>query len=249
MTNKPIVFFDLETTGLDVSKDKIIQIAIVKTNFLDVNEHHNLLINPGIAITPEAFNVHNISNNDLLDKPKFSEVAEYIFSVFNDCHIGGFNILHFDLPLLTREFQECNILFPVITDDIKFVDVQKLFFFYNPRHLTDCYKFYTGKKMVNAHDALADTVATVDCFYNMLYKIEDLKNNGPDVLSYIHKISLPDDFVDFSGKLIKDDKGTIYYNFGKYKGKKVIDFPDYARWMISSDFPSDTKKHLQNLIK
>lgn len=239
---KSIVFFDLETTGLDISNDRIVQIAAIKLHPDGKEEELNFFINPCMDIPAEATAVHGITNEKVFEAGRFEEYSEILYKFFEGCDLGGYNLLRFDIPLLAEEFAKCGYPFP--EDAAKVIDVQNIYFKKEERTLRAGYKFYMGEELVNAHDALADIRATAQILNCQINMYDDI-GNTVDKLS---QFSIGDT-VDFAGKLKKNDKGVICYAFGKYANKPVTMHPDYARWMIQNDFPFQTKQILQKIIK
>lgn len=248
-TDKPLIFFDLETTGLDVSKDRIVEIAVVK---IIGNEEHgvmNNLLNPGIPISLEATAIHGITNEMVKDKPTFKDMVVDYYNVFSGCDLAGFNQVSFDVPILSEEFARCGYMFP--DQDTKFVDVKTIFHKKEERTLSAAVKFYCNKVYANghtdAHNALADVKATIDVFKSMKSIYMDLPNTTEELHNYCFEGR---ELVDFAGKLTKNEQGEIIFNFGKYfgKNKRVVDDLAYAKWMLNADFPSNTKWHLERII-
>ena len=240
---KPLVIFDLETTGVNVVTDRIVQIACLKIFPEGHQEEKKTLINPTISIPKEAAEVHGLSDKDVKDAPTFKQISKTLFNFMKSCDISGYNSDNFDVPLLIEEFWRCDIDFPADeqTNFIDFFQSERKIY---SRKLTEAYKRYTGKELKDAHDAMADVYGTFEVMKGQLIKLglnnlEDLKN------IYLNEDK---EMYDFGNKLYKKS-GEVYYNFGKYKDKKVKDFPSYALWMIQSDFPRDTKNKLIEILK
>lgn len=237
---RPIVFFDLETTGTNITHDRIVEISIVKV-YPDKEEikTYTQRINPGIPIPPEATAVHHISDDDVKDAPKFSDIANGIAETFKGCDIAGFNSNKFDLPLLIEEMTRAHVILDIRRANL--IDVQTIFHKKEPRNLTAAYKFYCSKDLEGAHSALADTIATYEVFKAQLEKYDDL----PDTIEGIAEFSAYGNNVDLMGRFVRDDKKQIIVNFGKHKGKPLLkvlkEEPSFYDWMISNDFPMDTK--------
>lgn len=236
-----IVFFDLETTGTSISKDRIVQISAVETdlNLNVLSPIKNILINPTIPIPKEASDVHKITDEMVKDKATFDKYAKSMLPYFSDCILGGFNIKRFDIPLLAEEFARCGIDLPL--KDRQVVDCYNIFAEKEPRNLSAAFKFYTGDEMQNAHDAEADTTATVSILKGQLF----MYNESIEQLINICKND--DNYVDFAGKIITID-GNPCYSFGKHKGKKVLDYTDFAYWMLREDFPLETKNVIKKIL-
>lgn len=246
-TSKGVVFFDLETTGTDIAKDRIVQIAIVRKNIDGSVEEKCTLINPEIPIPKEATEVHKITNEMVQDPkvPKFSQVAKSLYSYIEGYDMAGFNILKFDIPLLVEEFLRSGI--PVDFSGIKYFDVMVLFQKLNPRDLSACFKHYLKKDLEGGHDALVDTKATSDVFDEMIKVEPELKDLSSDEIS---KMSMHnEEIIDFSGKFVRNEAGIICYNFGKDKGNPVSKNLSFLDWMIGKDFTEDTKNWCRKLKK
>lgn len=237
---KPIVFFDLETTGVNPSTDRIVEIAMLKVfpNGKEISKVYK--INPEIPIPDHVTELHGISNDDVKDAPVFKMIAKEIADFIEDADLAGFNSNKFDIPLLAEEFMRTNIEI-----DLKrrnFVDVQVLFMKKEPRTLAAAYKFYCGQELVDAHTAEADTKATYEIFKAQLDRYNDIGDNIDEVSEF----SAHNKNADFAGRLVYDDDNDICVNFGKYKGKKLIDVlkkdPGYYGWVQGADFPLYTKK-------
>lgn len=234
--DKPIVFFDVETTGLSISSDKIVSLAITKLMPDGTKESKNILLNPVIAISEEASAIHGYTNEMLYDKPKFENIAKSLYSQICDCYLGGFNNTGFDNQILQEEFARCGIEFPEYNHIS--VDAYAIFKEYEKRDLTAAVKFYCGKEMENAHDAQADIDATVDVFLAQLEKYEQLKGLS---IEDIAKIGRNDKWVDWQGRITRDEDGDYIWGFGKPKGKKIKNELGFADWIQSNDFPQSFK--------
>lgn len=236
----PIIFFDLETTGLDVCKDRIVQIAYIKVNPNGTEEEKNFLINPERPIPAETTAIHGISDADVADKPTFKELASVLVKDFKGSDIAGFNSNRFDIPLLAEEFLRAGA--DIDLSRCKKIDVQTIFHKKEQRNLVAAYKFYCGKDLDNAHNALADTRATYEVLKGQLDKYPDLEND----MAYLSDFTSHNKNVDFAGHLVYNEKGDEVINFGKYKGQlasKVLkDDPGYYGWIMQADFPLTTKQ-------
>lgn len=242
---KPIIFFDLETTGTDISKDRIVEICYIKI-FPDGREvEYTKRINPGMHIPEVASAVHGIYDEDVKDSPLFKDVAKEIANEFAGCDVAGFNSNRFDLPLLAEEFLRAQV--DIDLSRLDAIDVQVLYHKREPRTLTAAYKFYCGKELEDAHSALADTRATYEVLKAQLDHYADMENDM-DVLS---KESSFTNNVDFAGRIVYDENGREIFNFGKYKGMPVdavLDRdPGYYGWMMNGEFTLNTKQVLTRI--
>lgn len=246
--NKKIVFFDLETTGLDVAQDRICSIAIKVFNpdLTQVVDEYYSLINPKIAIPKEASDIHGITNEMVKDAPTFIEAAAHFinFETFCDSVIVGYNIMQFDLAMLQSEFDR--YAHPGIIN-CEYIDAAVIFKRKEERTLSAALKFFCNKEMQDAHNAKADVDATVDVFKAQLSRYSDLAQMPVEDLQ---KYSNYDKgIVDFAGKLALNDSGEVIYNFGKAKGKRVDDDPGFGEWMLKQDFiTEDTKNNLRVIL-
>lgn len=242
---RPLAFIDLETTGTDVGKDRIVEIAIIKVMPGGSNISKVKRINPGIPIPKEAFDIHGISDEDVKDEPSFKEVANELRQFLNNCDIAGYNSNRFDVPLLVEEFLRAGQ--NLETDGIKFIDVQRIFHLMEKRTLEAAYLFYCQKNLTEAHSAEADARATYEVLEAQINRYNNLKND----VSYLAKFSEEDDFVDFARRMVRK-KGVEIFNFGKYKGKPVREVlkeePQYYDWMMKADFPLHTKQKLSEIF-
>ncbi|MDP1624079.1 MAG: 3'-5' exonuclease [Bacteroidales bacterium] len=252
---KPIAFFDLETTGIKVATDRIVEISIVRQQVDGTTEIKTLRINPEMPIPPEVIEIHGITDEDVKDCPTFKEVARELVKFLENCDLAGYNSNHFDIPLLVEEFLRADIDFDL--KGRRFVDVQNIFHKMEPRNLSAAYKFYCSKELVNAHSAEADTVATYEILKAQLDRYADVTfkdrkgNLSQPVINDINALS---EFshstkaVDLIGHIVYNDKKVEVFNFGKHKGKAVAqvlkDEPSYYDWMMKSEFPLSTKKVL-----
>ena len=237
---KPIAFFDLETTGIDFVKDKIVEISILKVM---PNGDENAItrrVNPEMHIPETATAVHHITDADVADKPPFRQIAKEIAEMLKDCDIAGYNSNKFDVPLLAEEFSRANVDFD--WSKRKFIDVHVLFLKKEPRTLSAAYKFYCKKDLEGAHAADADTYATYEVLQAQLDKYPDIQNNVEFLSEYTHHTNN----VDFAGRIIYNEKKQEVFNFGKYKGQLVSDVfrrdPSYYSWMMNGDFLTNTKQ-------
>jgi len=241
----PIIFFDLETTGTDTGKDRIVEIACIKLSPNGSKEKYTKRINPGCPIPAEATAIHGITDEMVANEPEFKTVAHQLYDWMKGCDLGGYNAAKFDLPLLAEEMSRAGI--KVDFTERKMVDVQQIFFKMESRSLSAAFEFYCGKKMENAHSAEADIEATIEVLEAQLDKYNDLEN---DVLS-LHKFTGGEELVDYARRLSKKDD-VIVFNFGKYKGQSVESVfskePQYYDWMMNADFPQHTKQKITEIL-
>ena len=238
----PIIFFDLETTGLNIASDRIVELAYLKVYPDGREESKTIRINPEMPIDPNSTAIHGITNEDLKDAPTFKEIAKTLANTFEGCDFAGYNSNKFDLPLLAEEFLRCDVDFDL--KKRKFIDVQVIFHKREQRTLGAAYKFYSSKDLENAHSAEADTRATYEVLKAQLDKYADLEND----VDKLSEFSAQTKNVDFVGRIVLNDKGIEVINFGKYKGIPVEEVFEkdqgYYGWVISNDFPLYTKKVL-----
>jgi DNA polymerase III subunit epsilon len=263
---RPLAIFDLETTGTDIAKDRIVEIAIVKL-MPDGQVHsmpamkgpeHRFLINPTIPIAPEASMVHGITNEMVQAAPTFDEVAPKLFRFLFDCDLGGFNSNRFDIPLLAEEFLRAGIDFSL--EGRNLIDVQVIFHLMEPRTLKAAYRFYCDKSLDDAHEALPDALATYEILEAMIDRyegreVEDGKGNlyvpVKNDMKHIHALSERRKRADLAGHLVYNDQDVVVFNFGKYKGMPVTEIlardAGYFSWMQNAEFPLYTKKVLDDI--
>jgi DNA polymerase-3 subunit epsilon len=241
----PIVFFDIESTGLNVATDRIVEISIVKINPDGSEEIKTRRINPTIPISPEAQKVHGISDEDVKNEPTFAQIAKSLAKWMEGCDIAGYNSMKFDIPLLSEEFLRADVDFDFRKR--KLVDVQNIFHKMEQRTLTAAYKFYCQKDLENAHSAEADTLVTYEILKAQLDKYPDLQND----VKFLAEFSTKSKFVDYAGRIVYNEKDVPVFNFGKHKGRAVTDVlkaePSYYSWMMNGDFTRDTKKVLTEI--
>jgi len=242
---KTLVVFDLETTGISVSNDRIIELACIILKPDGSKEEMNMRFNPGIPIPPESSAIHGIYDKDVENEPTFKEKATELARVFSGCDFAGFNSNKFDYPMLVEEFLRAGIEFE--TSGRKFVDAQRIFHQMEQRTLSAAYKFYCQKELVNAHSASADTAATLEVLLAQLDRYPQLKND----VDFLHTFSGMDKMVDLAGRIVLNEQGEPVFNFGKHRNKKVeLVFrtdSGYYKWMMDGDFSLDTKKKLTQL--
>ena len=243
--NRPICFFDLETTGINITLDKIVEISILKVFPNGNDKKKTWLVNPEIPISPQATAIHGITNEKVSDKPIFKSIAKDVYSWIKDSDLGGFNSNRFDIPILAEELLRSGIDFDM--KNRQSVDVQTIFHKMEQRTLTAAYKFYCNKDLKNAHSAEADTLATYEVLKSQLDKYSSLENDT----KIIAEFSTRQKFADFAGFIRYDSVGDECFSFGKYKGKKVrnvlVDQPGYYGWLLDADFPLYTKKVLTSI--
>lgn len=244
LTN-PIVFFDLETTGVNVIHDRIVEICYLKV-FPNGNETaRTMRINPEMHIPEGASAIHGIFDEDVADCPTFSMVAREIADDFKGCDIAGFNSNKFDVPMLAEEFLRANI--DIDLSRQKFVDVQVIYHKMEQRTLSAAYSFYCGKNLEDAHSALGDTRATYEVLQAQLDRYPELKND----VEFLSAYSSYTNNVDFAGRIVYDSNHIEVFNFGKYKDRPVVQVlqkdPGYYRWMMEGDFPLNTKQVLTRI--
>ena len=239
---RPICFFDLETTGTDVSRDRIVEISILKVWPNGNRESKTYLVNPTIPIPPASTAIHGISDERVAQAPTFKELAKQIHAMIKDSDLAGYNSDRFDIPLLAEELLRAGVDF-----DLKnrvTVDVQTIFHKMEQRTLSAAYKFYCGKELVNAHSASADTNATYEILKAQLDRYPELENNIKALSEFTYRKQA----VDFAGFIVYNDKGEEVFSFGKHKGRRVEDIfseePGYFGWLLGADFPLYTKKVL-----
>ncbi len=244
--SKPIVFFDLETTGTDVATDRIVELCYIRVEPNGNRQSASMRLNPERDIPQEASAVHGIYDSDVQDCPTFREKAEDLKTIFDGSDLGGFNSNRFDIPLLAEEFIRAGVAIDL--GSARRVDVQNIYHKLERRTLVAAYKFYCDKDLENAHSALADTEATLEVLEAQLdHYPNDLKND----IDFLAEFSSRDNFVDFAGRFAYNDKGEEVINFGKHKGRLVKDVlrvePSYYNWMMQSDFTMNTKQVLTRL--
>jgi len=241
----PIIFFDLETTGINIASDRIVELSYLKIYPNGEEESRTFRINPTIPISPKSTEIHGITDEDVKDAPTFTEVGKIIAKTLEGCDIAGYNSNKFDIPMLAEEMIRADI--DIDLKKRKFIDVQVIFHKKEQRTLGAAYQFYCKKELINAHSSEADTRATFEVLQAQLDRYTDLPND----IDELSKFSSHNNNVDFAGRIILDEKGIECFNFGKYKGRAVEDVfekdPAYYSWMINNDFPLYTKKVLTNI--
>ncbi len=243
--SRPIAFIDLETTGINLGTDRIVEIAIVRINPDGTQQVKRKLINPEMPIPPQVTEVHGISDAMVKDAPTFKQAANEIKQFLESCDLAGYNSNKFDIPLLVEEFLRAGMEFK--TDGRKLLDVQKIFHIMEPRTLSAAYRFYCEKELKDAHSAEADATATWEVLEAQVTKYPQIGNTVESILKAIGE----DEIVDFARRMIYQD-GKIVFNFGKHKGKVVEDVlrmeRSYYDWMMQGDFPQHTKQKLTEIL-
>lgn len=246
--NKPLCVFDLETTGLQITKDRIVQIAAVKIHPDGKQEELNLLVNPEMTIPQEIIEIHGITNETAMKAPTFGQLAEEIKSFFGDSDLAGYNSNKFDIPILAEEFLRAGVEFNF--SQRSFIDVQNIFHKMEQRTLVAAYKFYCQKNLENAHDAMFDTIATWEVLEKQIEKYQldpDVKSLAELSRAGNHKV------LDMAGRIAVNSQNEVVYNFGKHKGKSIASVaktePGYYGWMLEADFPLYTKSVLRKAME
>jgi DNA polymerase-3 subunit epsilon len=254
---KPLVFFDLETTGINVTQDRIVEAAFLKVHPNGKEEVVSIKVNPTIPIPSESSMIHGIYDADVANEPTFKEVAKDIFDFLKGCDLAGYNLVRFDVPVLTEEFLRVDLDFSITNR--KLVDAQKIFYLMEPRTLTAAYKYYCGGKLNNAHSAEADTLATYEVLKAQVarYQGEEVEDANGNLtvpiqndMQTLHNLSRSQS-ADLAGRFGYNSEGVPTFNFGKHKGKPVKEVlriePMYYDWMMRGDFPLETKKVLTEI--
>lgn len=242
----PLVFFDLETTGINITKDRIVEISLLKVYPNGKEEVRSRRINPEMPIPAQATAIHGITDDDVKDCPTFKQIAKSLAEQLEGCDLAGFNSSRFDVPMLAEEFLRVGVDFDM--SKRKFVDVQIIFHKKEQRTLEAAYKFYCDRELTNAHSAEADTLATYEVLKSQLERYPDLDN---DVEKLSAEYSSFNNNVDFAGRIVMNENGVEVFNFGKHKGRSVADVfrdePSYYSWMMDGDFSLNTKQMLTKI--
>ncbi len=242
---KPLAFFDLETTGINVASDRIVEIAVLKILPGGDKEMKSKLVNPGIPIPKQASDVHGITDEMVKDKPTFKEIAAELYQFIEGCDLAGYNSNKFDIPLLAEEFLRAGIDFDI--SKRRLIDVQTIFHKMEKRTLEAAYRFYCNKTLENAHSATADTEATYEILEAQINRYDELKND----VDFLSQFSRHHKFADLMGRIVFNENNQEIFNFGKHKGKTVEEVlekePQYYHWMMNNDFPLYTKKVLTQI--
>jgi DNA polymerase-3 subunit epsilon len=242
----PLVFFDLETTGIDIVHDRIVEICYLKIFPNGDEESKTRRINPGIPIPAQASEVHGIFDEDVKDAPPFKSIAKSLADQLEDCDLAGYNSNRFDIPLLAEEFLRAEV--DIDLRKRRFIDVQNIFHKKEQRTLSAAYKFYCDRDLENAHSAEADTKATYEILQSQLDRYSDIKND----IDFLAEYTSYGNNVDFAGRVVYNDKKQEVINFGKYKGQLAADVlrkdPGYYGWIMQGDFALHTKKIFTSIV-
>ena len=257
--SRPIAFFDLETTGVNVVADRIVEISIFRVMPDGTSDSMTRLVNPTIPIPSEVTAIHGIRDSDVEHAPTFAQLAPSLDAFLKNCDLAGYNSNKFDIPMLIEEFLRCNIQFDI--KKRRLIDVQNIFHKMEPRTLKAAYKFYCGKDLVGAHEAEADTRATYEILLSQIEKYEGVEYEDRDGnvskpvvndIQALHDFSYNHNNADLVGHIGLNRKGREIFNFGKYKNREVEDVfthePQYYDWMMKADFPLSTKNVIQNIM-
>jgi len=245
---KPLIFFDLETTGLDCQKDRIVELSAIKLHPDGSQSSLYYLLNPCMDIPEVAREVHGITNAMVADKPPFCDVADSVYDFFRGCDLAGYNVRRFDIPMLMEEFHRCK-MYPILLTETKVVDVLALYTKKEPRDLSAAVRYYCKEELTKAHSAQADVEATMKVLQHQLLHYSDLEPN----VNFLYKYSCDSDYiVDFSGKFGRNKKGQIIYKFGKYRDKAVDpddkDHQSYLDWLSNeSSTPVEMKMAIKRI--
>lgn len=245
--DRPLAVFDIEATGISPRSDRIVELSVVKIDPSGSRETITWRINPGIPIPPETTEIHGISDEDVVDSPSFKDVANEIYEHFDGCDLCGYNVSRFDIPMLTEEFQRADIDFRTV--DCRVIDPQRVYHQREPRNLTAALSYYCGEMHIDAHGAESDVLATIRVLEGQYEKYSDLPTDIDGLDAYCN----PRDpsWVDRTGKL-KWVEGLVCINFGKKKGTKLRDIvdgdPGFAKWILRSDFPRDTREIVEEAM-
>jgi len=242
---KPLAVFDLETTGINIAKDKIVEISILKISPNGTREQKTLRVNPEMPIPKEVSEIHGITDEMVANEPTFKQIAHELNNFLDNCDLAGYNSNKFDIPLIVEEFLRVDIDFSL--KNRRSVDVQTIFHKMEKRTLEAAFKFYCDKTLVDAHSAAADTSATFEILEAQLDRYTDLEND----IDYLAQFSTFTRNVDVAGRIVLNDNDEEVFNFGKYKGQRVDDVlkanPGYFGWMQNGDFSLHTKKVLSEI--
>lgn len=243
---RPLIFFDLETTGTNIISDRIVELSYIKVYPDGQEEKKTRRLNPEMPIPPGATAVHHITDEDVKDEPTFRQISKALLQIFEGCDIAGYNSNKFDVPLLMEEFARAGLNFDITGR--RFIDVQNIFHKMEQRTLVAAYKFYCGKNLEDAHSALADTQATYEVLLGQLEKYEELENDVDKLAAF----SKSGRNVDLGGRIVLNDNDEPVFNFGKHKGRAVKDVfrkePSFYHWMMQGDFAKNTKDVITGLF-
>ena len=241
----PIIFFDLETTGINIASDRIVEISYLKVDVNGNESSKTYRVNPEMPIPEKSSAIHGILDEDVKDAPAFKEVAKILAKEFEGCDLAGYNSVRFDIPLLAEEFLRVGV--DIDLKRRKFVDVQVIFMKMEQRTLSAAYKFFVDKELKDAHSSEADTLDTYEVLQAQLDRYSNLEND----IEKLAEFSAHNRNVDFAGRIIYNEEDVEVFNFGKYKGKPVQEIferdPGYYGWMMKGDFPLYTKKVLTSI--
>jgi DNA polymerase-3 subunit epsilon len=242
---RPIIFFDIESTGTDHAKDRIVELALIKILPDGKRDKYVKRVNPGIPIPAEVTLIHGISDEDIKDCPPFKKIAHDLYEWMRGCDLGGYNSSKFDLPLLAEEFLRAGV--NVDFTERHMVDVQQIFFKMEARTLSAAYAFYCNKELTNAHSAEADIEATIEVLDAQLERYTNIGHEVPVLHSFTHN----EEYVDYARRIVLKD-GQPVFNFGKHKGRKVEEIftaePQYYDWMMQADFALHTKQKISEIL-
>ena len=237
---RPIVLLDLETTGVDPAKDRIVEISLVKVQPDGSKEVKTRRINPGMPIPPESTAIHGIADDDVKDEPRFEQIAKSLAAYMEGCDLAGYNSNRFDIPVLAEEFLRAGV--DVDLKKRRFIDVQNIFHKMEQRTLVAAYRFYCDRELEGAHSAEADTLATYEVLKAQLDRYPELEND----VEFLAKFTEQNRCADYAGRILYDKDGVEVFGFGKYRGRPVAEVfreePGYYSWMMNGDFPMYTKK-------
>jgi len=242
---KPVCFFDLETTGINISKDRVVEISILKVYPNGNKESKTWLVNPEMPIPEEVSLIHGVTDERVANEPTFKELSKEINSMIKDSDLAGFNSNRFDIPLLAEEMLRAGLDFDMKSRVA--IDVQTIFHKMEKRTLGAAYKFYCDKDLENAHTAEADTLATYEVLKAQIERYDEVENDA----KFLAEFSSHKKFADFAGFISFNKEGEECFSFGKHKGKRVVDVldkePGYFGWLLNADFPLYTKKVLTSI--
>jgi DNA polymerase-3 subunit epsilon len=254
---KPLAFFDLETTGVNIARDRIVEISVVKALPNGETEIRTRRVNPEMPIPLESSLIHGIYDEDVKDEPTFKSLAKNLATFLEGCDLAGFNSNRFDIPMLVEEFLRVGVEFEI--KNRKTVDTQRIYHMMEPRNLSAAYKFYCDKTLMDAHSAEADTIATFEVLQGQISKYDGQKvfdSHGKHLgsvqndVAALHELTASR-IIDFAGRMVFNDKGEEVFNFGKHNGKRVEDIlksePSFYDWMMKAEFPLDTKRRLTEI--
>lgn len=241
---KPLAFFDLETTGTDIATARIVEIGILIVQPDQSTTEHRYLVNPTIPIPLETSMIHGIYDKDVADKPTFAQLAKELYDLLNPCDLGGYNSNRFDVPVLMEEFLRVNINFSI--ENRNLIDAFTLFAMKEKRDLSAALQFYCKENLENAHTAMADVIATYKVFKAQIERYDDVEND----MQWVNDNTRDKSVIDSARRLVKKNN-AVYFNFGKYKDRKVADIliqdPGYFNWVMRSNFTLHTKQKLKEI--